>query len=89
MLLSLFSRPQLLRVTRDLSEMIKQGGHEARQAAEIERLEKKIEYTRQMTDTKIADRTYRLNKVQCVQRSDACTFFVGGASTRLGSKRSL
>jgi hypothetical protein len=43
--------------------MIKQGGHEARQASEIERLEKKIEYTRQMTDTKIADRTYRLNKV--------------------------
>jgi tetratricopeptide (TPR) repeat protein len=54
---------QLLRVTRELQDMIKSGGHEARQSNEIAKLEKKIEYTRQMTDTKIADRTYKLNKV--------------------------
>lgn len=40
---------QLLRVTKDLQEMIKVGGHEARQANEIQKLERKIEYTRQVT----------------------------------------
>jgi len=40
---------QLLRVTKDLQELIKVGGHESRQANEVSTLEKKLEFLEKVT----------------------------------------
>ncbi len=53
----------LLRVTRDMQELIKVGGFEAKQAAEVEKLEKKLEKMRELTDERIADRKYKWSKL--------------------------
>ena len=41
---------QLLRVTKDLQELIKVGGHESRQAGEVANLERKIDFLENVSE---------------------------------------
>lgn len=61
---------QLLRVTKDLQELIKVGGYDEKQKAEIDNLEKKMEYLQQVTDDRVRDRGQKVQKVLDKVRSN-------------------
>eukprot|EP01083_Nonionella_stella_P223307 795999_1 len=55
---------QLLRVTKDLQELIKVGGHESRQAGEVSNLERKLDFLEKVTREKIQEKRQTLLKSQ-------------------------
>ena len=55
---------QLLRVTKNLQNLIKMGGHDTQAAQELSRLDRKIEYLKQSTRDRILLQKVKLSKLK-------------------------
>jgi hypothetical protein len=60
---------QLLRVTKNLQSLIKMGGHDSQKAAEVKRLNQKIEFLQQSSIEKMDDKRVKMKKVRNKIRS--------------------
>lgn len=60
---------QLLRVTKNLQSLIKMGGHDQQKAAELKRLDRKIEFTNQSMEEVAKRKAEKLVKVQSAIQS--------------------